>query len=57
MLESYYNPNICINHAKKHFSWYFKGFDGASNWRKKFMASETIEDINGKLNEMKNYYN
>ena len=57
MLESYYDSNICINHAKKHFSWYFKGFDGASKWRKKFMSAVSISEIYNNLNEMKNYYN
>jgi len=56
MLDSYYDTNICINHAKKHFNWYFKGFDGASIWRKKFMNVKKKSEIKSLLNAMEYYF-
>ena len=52
MLEVYYNPQICINHTKKHFSWYFKGFHGASKWRKLFMNASGISEVKSLLDKM-----
>ena len=52
MLEDYYNPRICINLSKKHFNYYFKGFEGASHWRKKFMKIETVSEIKHLLKKM-----
>jgi len=45
MLIKYYNNNICVNLSKKHFNYYFKGFNGASNWRKYFMKIEKTDEI------------
>jgi tRNA-dihydrouridine synthase B len=56
MMEAYYSPHICINHTKKHFSWYFKGFDGAAKWRKIFMNIQHISEINIILNKMEDYF-
>ena len=56
MMDSYYKTNICINHAKKHFSWYFKGFDGASHWRNKFMKVKMKSEIKSLLDEMENSF-
>ena len=56
MLESYYNPRICINHTKKHLSWYYRGFDGASHWRKRFMHAEEIVEIKSLIKEMEEYF-
>ena len=53
MLEDYYNPQTCINLSKKHFNYYFKGFEGALYWRKKFMRISTIYEIKLLLQEMK----
>ena len=52
LLKHYYNENICINHSKKHFSWYFKGFDGASKIRKLFMRTESIIDFENILSDL-----
>ncbi len=52
MLEDYYNPKIYINLSKKHFNYYFKGFDGASYWRKKFMKIESASEIKQFWNKM-----
>ena len=50
--EEYYHANLCINHTKKHFSWYFKGFNSASYWRKKFMQVTQISEIKSLLDKM-----
>ena len=46
MLKEYYNEQLSVNLSKKHFNYYFKGFDGASDWRKKFMKITSIIEIN-----------
>ena len=45
MLIEYYNESLSLNLSKKHFNYYFKGFDGASYWRKKFMQIENAKEI------------
>ena len=45
MLTEYYNNNLSVNLAKKHFNYYFKGFAGASLWRKQFMQIKNTDDI------------
>ena len=52
MLKKYYNEGLSVNLSKKHFNYYFKGFDSASNWRKKFMRVTSTNEINGLMNEM-----
>jgi len=52
MLAEYYNSSLCINLSKKHFNYYFKGFSGASNWRKIFMKINNIDEIFSTLNQM-----
>ena len=52
MLQEYYNERLSINLSKKHFNYYFKGFDGASCWRKKFMAITSTNEINDLMKEM-----
>ena len=52
MLTEYYNNNLSVNLAKKHFNYYFKGFDGASFWRKQFMQIENTNEIFSLLEKM-----
>jgi len=54
MLRDYYNNNLSVNLSKKHFNYYFKGFDGASYWRKQFMQIEDTDEIFSLLEEMEN---
>ena len=44
-----------INHTKKHFSWYLKGFNGASEWRRKFMYCNNICEIEKSLYDYEKY--
>ena len=50
------NERLCVNLAKKHFSFYLKGFDGASSWRKALMQETKVEGINLLLENMKKEY-
>ncbi len=52
MLTEYYNNSLSVNLSKKHFNYYFKGFNGASNWRKQFMNIKHTDDIFSLLNQM-----
>ena len=52
MLTEYYNKNLSVNLAKKHFNYYFKGFDGASFWRKQFMQIGNTDEIFSLLDKM-----
>ena len=52
MLKEYYNERLSVNLSKKHFNYYFKGFDGASCWRKKFMQITTTNEINDLMQKM-----
>ena len=47
---------LCVNLAKKHFSYYLKGFDGASSWRKAFMKTTSPGEIEHLLEEMQKKY-
>ena len=50
------NDYLCVNLAKKHFSYYLKGFDGASSWRKAFMRTTNPTEIYQLLDEMQKEY-
>ena len=53
LLKSDKTERLCVNLAKKHFSFYLKGFSGASEWRKKFMKTNDCLEISNLLIEMK----
>ena len=52
MLTEYYNNSLSVNLSKKHFNYYFKGFNGASNWRKQFMKIKNTDEIFFLLSKM-----
>ena len=52
LLEKHKNEIACINLSKKHINFYIKNFDKSSDWRKKIMRMENINDIRIILNEM-----
>lgn len=56
MLVEYYDDRLCVNLSKKHFSYYFKGFIGASIWRKKIMRTNNSSEINDLLQDMENTF-
>jgi tRNA-dihydrouridine synthase B len=45
------SERVVVNHSKKHFGWYLKGFPEASKWRKTFMDCRTTEDISRRLDQ------
>ena len=51
LLKKDKTEHVCLNLTKKHFSWYLKGFNGAAEWRKKFMYSQTVNEIEKNLEE------
>ncbi len=56
LLKQDKTESLCVNYTKKHFNWYLKGFQGASEVRKKFMATSTSKEISILLKELKNIY-
>ena len=56
LLKKHKEERVCLNLTKKHFSWYLKGFNNASEWRKKFLKSNSIDDVVIALEEMKDNY-
>ncbi len=55
LLVKYKEERVCLNLTKKHFSWYLKGFDNASFWRKKILFSNDLNQIVHILEDMKNH--
>jgi len=54
LLKKDKNEQQCINLAKKHFSYYLKGFKNASKWRKYIMLSNCYSDIIENIDSMEN---
>ena len=57
MLTEYYNNSLSVNLSKKHFNYYFKGFSGASKWRKEFMRIRNTDEMFTLLNQMEKELN
>ena len=55
LLVKYKEERVCLNLTKKHFSWYLKGFNNASFWRKKILFSNSLDQVINVLEEMKEY--
>ena len=53
LLKENREERVCVNLTKKHFSWYLKGFDNASSWRKKILFSKDISEIEDTIDNMK----
>ena len=53
MLKNFYNEKVCVNHTKKLFSWYFKGFKGASFFRKKFVLAKNYSEMKDILSNIR----
>jgi tRNA-dihydrouridine synthase B len=52
LLKADKHEKLCVNLSKKHFGYYLKGFQGASCWRKKFMRSDTINEVEELLEKL-----
>ena len=55
LLKKDKTQHVCLNLTKKHFSWYLKGFNGASDWRKKFMYSQSVNEIEKNIENFEKY--
>ena len=55
LLKKDKTEHVCLNLTKKHFSWYLKGFNGASEWRKKFMFSQSVKEVEENLKSFENH--
>ena len=53
LLKEDKNEKTCVNLAKKHLSYYLKGFEGASKWRKNIMKTTQSSDIINILTSIK----
>tara|TARA_Y100001970_G_C13575402_1_gene528252 strand:- start:14 stop:562 length:549 start_codon:yes stop_codon:yes gene_type:complete len=51
LLKKDKTEHVCLNLTKKHFSWYLKGFNGAVEWRRKFMYSNSNDEVERNLQE------
>ena len=49
LLKKDKTEHVCLNLTKKHFSWYLKGFNGAVEWRRKFMYANSVEEVDDLL--------
>ena len=57
LLKENKEERVCVNLTKKHFSWYLKGFNNASDWRKKILFSKDIKEIEDAIESMKKMAN
>ena len=55
LLKENKSEKLCVNLTKKHFSWYLKGFKSASEWRKRFMYCDNVNDIENTLIDFEKY--
>ena len=56
LLEENKTKVASINLSKKHLSYYLKGFDNSSYWRKKIVRSVSTDDMRIILENMKKDY-
>ena len=49
------NETQCVNLSKKHFGYYLKGFNKASDWRIKFMKANNVNEVEELLDELIKY--
>ena len=52
LLKEYKHQKVAINLSKKHLSYYLKGFNNASSYRKKIMSFDNIDDIEDYLHRI-----
>ena len=55
LLKENKNETQCVNLSKKHFSYYLKGFNKASEWRVKFMKANNVAEVEFLLDELVQY--
>ena len=55
LLKDAKNETQCVNLSKKHFGYYLKGFNKASDWRIKFMKANNVNEVEDLLDELIKY--
>lgn len=57
LLRGYYSERMTVNLSKKHLNWYLKGFPGAAQWRRRFMACDTSAQVDQVVTDFHNFAN
>tara|TARA_Y100000996_G_C22481487_1_gene626361 strand:+ start:150 stop:1133 length:984 start_codon:yes stop_codon:yes gene_type:complete len=55
LLKDAKNETQCVNLSKKHFGYYLKGFNKASEWRIKFMKAANVNEVETLIDELISY--
>lgn len=55
LLKEFHSNIHTLNMTKKHFSWYLKGFPGAVQWRKRFVTSNSTDEVETLLAELNDF--
>ena len=53
LLVKIHGEVVGANNMKKHFAWYFKGFKGASFFRKKFVLAKNYSEMKDILSNIR----
>ena len=53
LLVKIHGEIVGANNMKKHFAWYFKGFKGASSFRKKFVLAKNYSEMKNILSNIR----
>ena len=55
LLKDAKSETQCVNLSKKHFGYYLKGFNKASEWRIKFMKTSDVNEVEMLIDELVHY--
>ena len=55
LLKDAKNEMQCVNLSKKHFGYYLKGFNKASEWRIKFMRTNNVQEVEELIGKLVKY--
>ena len=55
LLKDAKNETQCVNLSKKHFGYYLKGFNKASEWRVKFMRADNSDEVESLIGDLITY--
>ena len=55
LLRRYYSERMTVNLSTKHLNWYLKGFPGAAQWRRRFMACDTSAQLDQLVTDFHNF--
>lgn len=52
LMANYKGESVAVHEMRKHAAWYLKGFEGATQYRKRINEMETMEDLVSLINEI-----